>query len=67
MSRDPLAELWLADIQEGVRLANQDTQKALKSERTTTHTLFEAVCCCSLTVFVCVFSVSGTGGSESGC
>ncbi|KAA0702572.1 Ras GTPase-activating-like protein IQGAP3 [Triplophysa tibetana] len=30
MSRDPSAELWLADIQEGVRLANQDTQKALK-------------------------------------
>lgn len=32
MSRDPGAELWLADIQEGVSLANQDTQKALKSE-----------------------------------
>lgn len=31
-SRDPGAELWLADIQEGVSLANQDTQKALKSE-----------------------------------
>ncbi|XDV39519.1 hypothetical protein PO909_008752 [Leuciscus waleckii] len=30
VSRDPGAELWLADIQEGVRLANQDTQKALK-------------------------------------
>ncbi|XP_051576134.1 ras GTPase-activating-like protein IQGAP3 [Myxocyprinus asiaticus] len=30
LSRDPGAELWLADIQEGVRLANQDTQKALK-------------------------------------
>lgn len=30
LSRDPAAELWLADIQEGVRLANQDTQKALK-------------------------------------
>ncbi|XP_053350566.1 ras GTPase-activating-like protein IQGAP3 isoform X1 [Clarias gariepinus] len=30
MSRDPGAELWLADIQEGVSLANQDTQKALK-------------------------------------
>lgn len=32
MSRDPGAELWLADIQEGVSLANQDSQKALKSE-----------------------------------
>lgn len=30
MSRDPGAELWLADIQEAVRLANQDTQKMLK-------------------------------------
>uniref|UniRef100_W5K300 IQ motif containing GTPase activating protein 3 n=1 Tax=Astyanax mexicanus TaxID=7994 RepID=W5K300_ASTMX len=30
LSRDPAAELWLADIQEGVRLANQDTQRALK-------------------------------------
>uniref|UniRef100_A0A673JPX7 Ras GTPase-activating-like protein IQGAP3 n=1 Tax=Sinocyclocheilus rhinocerous TaxID=307959 RepID=A0A673JPX7_9TELE len=30
LSRDPGAELWLADIQEAVRLANQDTQKALK-------------------------------------
>ncbi|KAG7469536.1 hypothetical protein MATL_G00129770 [Megalops atlanticus] len=29
-SRDPSAELWLADIQEGVRRANQDTQRALK-------------------------------------
>ncbi|KAJ8287966.1 hypothetical protein COCON_G00006250 [Conger conger] len=29
-SRDPSAELWLADIQEGVRKANQDTQRALK-------------------------------------
>ncbi|XP_046891515.1 ras GTPase-activating-like protein IQGAP3 [Hypomesus transpacificus] len=28
--RDPGAELWLADIQEGVRLANQHSQKALK-------------------------------------
>uniref|UniRef100_A0A3B4BP23 Ras GTPase-activating-like protein IQGAP3 n=1 Tax=Pygocentrus nattereri TaxID=42514 RepID=A0A3B4BP23_PYGNA len=28
--QDPTAELWLADIQEGVRLANQDTQRALK-------------------------------------
>ncbi|XP_066538517.1 ras GTPase-activating-like protein IQGAP3 isoform X2 [Hoplias malabaricus] len=30
LSRDPAAELWLADIQEGVRLANQDTHRALK-------------------------------------
>ncbi|XP_051999765.1 ras GTPase-activating-like protein IQGAP3 [Xyrauchen texanus] len=30
LSRDPGAELWLAHIQEGVRLANQDAQKALK-------------------------------------
>uniref|UniRef100_A0A673CMP7 IQ motif containing GTPase activating protein 3 n=1 Tax=Sphaeramia orbicularis TaxID=375764 RepID=A0A673CMP7_9TELE len=30
VSRDPGAELWLADIQEQVRRANQDTQKALK-------------------------------------
>ncbi|KAI4892427.1 hypothetical protein NFI96_019360, partial [Prochilodus magdalenae] len=30
LNRDPTAELWLADIQEGVRLANQDTQRALK-------------------------------------
>uniref|UniRef100_A0A8C2I2K8 IQ motif containing GTPase activating protein 3 n=1 Tax=Cyprinus carpio TaxID=7962 RepID=A0A8C2I2K8_CYPCA len=30
LSRDPGAELWLADIQDAVRLANQDTQKALK-------------------------------------
>ncbi|KAJ8354659.1 hypothetical protein SKAU_G00222260 [Synaphobranchus kaupii] len=29
-SRDPSAELWLADIQEGVRKANQDTQRSLK-------------------------------------
>lgn len=29
-SRDPGAELWLADIQTGVRRANQDSQKALK-------------------------------------
>uniref|UniRef100_A0A8C2I3D5 IQ motif containing GTPase activating protein 3 n=1 Tax=Cyprinus carpio TaxID=7962 RepID=A0A8C2I3D5_CYPCA len=27
LSRDPGAELWLADIQDAVRLANQDTQK----------------------------------------
>ncbi|XP_040899613.1 ras GTPase-activating-like protein IQGAP3 [Toxotes jaculatrix] len=30
VSRDPGADLWLADIQEGVRTANQQTQKALK-------------------------------------
>ncbi|XP_026227186.1 ras GTPase-activating-like protein IQGAP3 [Anabas testudineus] len=30
VSRDPGAELWLADIQEGVRRANQQSQKALK-------------------------------------
>uniref|UniRef100_A0A4W4G6A0 IQ motif containing GTPase activating protein 3 n=1 Tax=Electrophorus electricus TaxID=8005 RepID=A0A4W4G6A0_ELEEL len=30
LSRDPGAELWLPDIQEGVRVANQDTQKALQ-------------------------------------
>ncbi|KAM3873707.1 ras GTPase-activating-like protein IQGAP3 [Diretmus argenteus] len=30
VSRNPRAELWLADIQEGVRRANQQTQKALK-------------------------------------
>ncbi|KAL7887531.1 hypothetical protein AOLI_G00052520 [Acnodon oligacanthus] len=30
LSQDATAELWLADIQEGVRLANQDTQRALK-------------------------------------
>ncbi|KAG5271265.1 hypothetical protein AALO_G00177810 [Alosa alosa] len=30
MSRDPAAELWLADIQDGVRLANQDSNRALK-------------------------------------
>lgn len=29
-SRDPGAELWLADIQEAVKQANQQTQKALK-------------------------------------
>ncbi|XP_070822093.1 ras GTPase-activating-like protein IQGAP3 [Chaetodon trifascialis] len=30
VSRDPGAELWLADIQDAVRRANQDSQKALK-------------------------------------
>ncbi|XP_070767372.1 ras GTPase-activating-like protein IQGAP3 [Enoplosus armatus] len=30
VSRDPGAELWLADIQEAVRRANQQSQKALK-------------------------------------
>lgn len=30
VSRDPGAQLWLADIQRGVREANQDSQKALK-------------------------------------
>ncbi|XP_068616678.1 ras GTPase-activating-like protein IQGAP3 [Brachionichthys hirsutus] len=30
VSRDPAAELWLADIQEAVSRANQDTQRALK-------------------------------------
>ncbi|KAG9345332.1 hypothetical protein JZ751_009878 [Albula glossodonta] len=30
VSHDPSAELWLADIQEGIRKANQDTQRALK-------------------------------------
>uniref|UniRef100_A0A8C3ATS8 IQ motif containing GTPase activating protein 3 n=1 Tax=Cyclopterus lumpus TaxID=8103 RepID=A0A8C3ATS8_CYCLU len=30
VSRDPGAELWLADIQEAVRRANQQTRKALK-------------------------------------
>ncbi|XP_063054723.1 ras GTPase-activating-like protein IQGAP3 [Engraulis encrasicolus] len=30
LSRDPGAELWLADIQDGVRLANQDTTRAKK-------------------------------------
>ncbi|KAK2845226.1 hypothetical protein Q5P01_011885 [Channa striata] len=30
VSRDPDAELWLADIQEGVRRANQQSQTALK-------------------------------------
>ncbi|XP_076842837.1 ras GTPase-activating-like protein IQGAP3 [Brachyhypopomus gauderio] len=29
-SRDPGAELWLPDIQDGVTLANQDTQRALQ-------------------------------------
>lgn len=32
VSRDPGAELWLADIQEGVARANQESQRALKSE-----------------------------------
>ncbi|MEQ2273983.1 hypothetical protein XENORESO_012023 [Xenotaenia resolanae] len=32
MSRDPEAELWLADIQEAVNQANQHSQKALKCE-----------------------------------
>lgn len=32
VSRDPGAELWLADIQEGVTRANQETQRALKCE-----------------------------------
>ncbi|MEQ2169454.1 hypothetical protein GOODEAATRI_025407 [Goodea atripinnis] len=32
MSRDPGAELWLADIQEAVKQANQHSQKALKCE-----------------------------------
>ncbi|XP_028834928.1 ras GTPase-activating-like protein IQGAP3 [Denticeps clupeoides] len=30
LSRDPAAELWLEDIQSGVKMANQDTQRALK-------------------------------------
>ncbi|XP_076746531.1 ras GTPase-activating-like protein IQGAP3 isoform X1 [Maylandia zebra] len=30
VSRDPGAELWLADIQEAVRMANQQSQRALK-------------------------------------
>ncbi|XP_076594179.1 ras GTPase-activating-like protein IQGAP3 [Chaetodon auriga] len=30
VSRDPGAELWLTDIQDAVRRANQDSQKALK-------------------------------------
>lgn len=32
VSRDPGAELWLADIQEGVTKANEESQRALKSE-----------------------------------
>ena len=32
VSRDPGAELWLADIQEAVRRANQESQRALKCE-----------------------------------
>jgi len=32
VSRDPGAELWLADIQEVVKQANQQSQKALKCE-----------------------------------
>ncbi len=32
VSRDPEAELWLADIREAVRRANQQSQKALKCE-----------------------------------
>lgn len=32
LSRDPGAELWLADIQEGVTRANQQTQRTLKCE-----------------------------------
>uniref|UniRef100_A0A3B4YJT2 IQ motif containing GTPase activating protein 3 n=1 Tax=Seriola lalandi dorsalis TaxID=1841481 RepID=A0A3B4YJT2_SERLL len=32
VSRDPGAELWLADIQEGVRRANQQSQRALKGD-----------------------------------
>lgn len=32
MSRDPGAELWLADIQEVVKQANQQSQNALKRE-----------------------------------
>lgn len=32
VSRDPGAELWLADIQEAVRRANQQSQRTLKSE-----------------------------------
>lgn len=32
VSRDPGAEVWLADIQEGVTRANQETHRALKCE-----------------------------------
>lgn len=32
VSRDGAAELWLADIQEAVKEANQESQNTLKSE-----------------------------------
>lgn len=32
VSRDAAAELWLADIQEAVKEANQESQNTLKSE-----------------------------------
>lgn len=41
MTRHPGAELWLADVQEAVGRANQESQKALKCE---SQTLFNQMC-----------------------
>ncbi|MED6246078.1 hypothetical protein ATANTOWER_012498 [Ataeniobius toweri] len=45
MSRDPEAELWLADIQEAVKQANQHSQKALKCSSEDQAAAFWIDCC----------------------
>lgn len=50
VSRDSGAELWLADIQEAVKEANQEGQKALKRE----SEVAEVIGQCKLISSVCV-------------
>lgn len=57
VSRDSGAELWLADIQEAVKEANQESQKALKRESEVTevtdqYKLISSVCVCSVCLAV---------------
>lgn len=70
VSRDAAAELWLADIQEAVKEANQESQKTLKSEsgqgfpaKVYSGQQINTNCVC-LCLFVC--SVSGYSSCESG-
>lgn len=65
MSRDPGAELWLADILEGVTKANQESQRALKSESQTGWELESKTHHARLTLFSVCMHVSVSSGSSS--
>lgn len=61
VSRDAAAELWLADIQEAVKEANQESQKTLKSESgqgfPAKAYLGQQINTNAVCLFVCLFAV----------